>query len=64
MTTTKVTCDVCGTEKKETNHWYVIHFSNDSQIVTISCFKADKDFQYFDVCGKPCAFKLISERLK
>ena len=64
MRTTKVTCDVCGAEKRETNHWYMVSFSDAFE--SVSVFVPDPDIEHnsVDVCGKPCAIRLISERLK
>jgi hypothetical protein len=64
MRTTKVICDVCGAEKRETNHWYMVSFSDAFE--SVSVFVPDPDIEHnsVDVCGKPCAIRLISERLK
>jgi hypothetical protein len=70
MRTTKVTCDVCGAEKRETNHWYEVAFIADHLSVEIgysgflSSVTPLGKRDVLDACGKPCAIRLISERLK
>jgi hypothetical protein len=76
MRTTKVTCDVCGAEKRETNHWYMVSFSDAFESVSVlvpgdvrrkrvrTPYDPDIEHNSVDVCGKPCAIRLISERLK
>ena len=64
MTTETVTCDVCGAVKGATNHWYLLRLTGDDEGVVIEPHSTQKLSGDLDVCGKPCAIKKISERLK
>ncbi len=63
------TCDVCGAEKRETNHWFVIFQRGEFQ--TIARFTAaNLDTTHITpgtaishVCGENCALKKTSEFL-
>jgi hypothetical protein len=63
-----IICDNCGTVKKETNNWLIVLFHREMtqcNIAPTSCWKDFPDsIGRFDVCGKPCAFELISKNLK
>lgn len=56
-----ISCDVCGTEKKQTNHWFVVHEQGgefrlsgwNSRIRTRTGSK--------HLCGQTCLHKLVDE---
>jgi hypothetical protein len=60
-----VTCDVCGAERKEVNHWFVLAFSPEHG--SVSVFPWDRATYYIKdgkhVCGQACAHKLLDEFL-
>lgn len=67
-----VRCDKCKKEKEQTNHWFMIRFSDSafvSRTVTMSVEPFDlhtarnnENFHIF--CGEACALKFVSENLK
>ena len=61
----QVTCDVCGAQKQETNHWFIITFipkdPEDPSVVVSSCAWSASGRIYFDVCGEACVLKKVSE---
>ena len=69
---TKIVCGVCGVEKKQSNHWFIVAASNETPIPSVLIESHDNiwmneaffpDDLSIDVCGLPCAFKHISEVL-
>jgi hypothetical protein len=60
----KITCDVCGTEKVEVNHWFQVfsHISNDtnSEFIVLPCDGEVRDNQVV-ACGEACAHKLLNQ---
>lgn len=67
------TCDVCGVERKDANHWFVLSFRNDGHVegveVGISVliyYWTDKTAKLPNVrhaCGQQCVLKHINEFL-
>jgi hypothetical protein len=64
MTQSTVSCDVCGTVKKESNHWYAIRDGSSTKLrfvgIAIQPFKDDAPGGK-DVCSEKCAIVLISQ---
>jgi hypothetical protein len=65
----QVTCDVCGAQKQETNHWFVVlthsnrtDFIVDSDYDPYSAYwQYDTDYKVTDLCGEACVLKKVSE---
>lgn len=59
------TCDVCGAERKETNHWFVVEVTNrgfhlhDWAWAVRECEIDKQGVKH--VCGQACAHKLLDE---
>lgn len=62
-------CRVCGAQKKETNHWYIVsiasHFSTKKLLVSewnvpMADLIAHGDPNFVPACGESCAHKLLS----
>lgn len=66
--TEKITCDVCGTEKKKTNHWFTLRvvFEVNSAVREIVISKglnfpqSAKDVRDYEICGETCLLRKIS----
>ena len=60
---TKIECDVCEIEKKETNNWVIIRTAAGS----FQTFRHDslpqRHDEDMDICGEACAHKLYSQWL-
>jgi hypothetical protein len=60
-------CDVCGAERKEANHWFVLGppaDCNPDAIFIISKWPHNVDMGWAKhVCGQVCAHKMIDEFL-
>jgi hypothetical protein len=58
-----ITCDICGTQKRETNHWFVAY--EESGELRISGWNSlhllSPETKH--LCGETCAHKLISHFL-
>jgi hypothetical protein len=58
---TVVECDVCGTAKKDTNHWFRIF---DDPNGAFTCTRAtppvSPGLAHKDICGQACASKAFS----
>lgn len=65
----QVTCDVCGKQKQDTNHWFIVLRYNDDPTgiivdvaTTVSAYMTKYDLAFnFDVCGEACVLKKVSE---
>jgi len=55
-----VTCDVCGKQKQEANHWFVVALSFNIQIAPTGG-QIDRSGDVFDLCGESCVLKKVSE---
>ena len=70
MIAPQVTCDVCGAEKRETNHWLVaVTYAELAGIAFIPADIAEgtrgtNDGRYEDICGHACAHKRFSQWLE
>lgn len=71
MKTSIFTCDGCGTEKKESNHWYVVasgkYFSvapwGHMEFSTIPNSFARDDSDARHICGHECLMKQLTKFL-
>ena len=66
--TTKIACDECGAEKKETNHWldvWVDAVMGGAYGLHIAPISAPAGYRLFakQVCGQACAHKLLDKWL-
>ncbi len=64
-TSTIITCDVCGAQKKETNRWFIVAVSTFPPYVAVNCAE-NRDripvkLSTKDVCGESCATRLIQQ---
>jgi hypothetical protein len=60
----QVVCDVCGAQKQETNHWFVMRLTGSSEASFIlSLHNADCNWDHtpVDLCGEACVLKKVSE---
>jgi len=56
---TKVLCEVCGIEKKETNHWYMVGKKADKFLLLAWHEQSQRNYRH--VCGQQCGHKLLDE---
>ena len=68
MISDAVTCDVCGRQKQETNHWLVAitdpGFASGIVFVAAdSLAERESRYAYDDLCGEGCALKRLSRWL-
>jgi len=61
MIATKVTCDVCGKEKQDVNHWWMGHPGAISAGWAIHVWVEDVAHLRDHYCGQECAIKALSE---
>jgi hypothetical protein len=56
------TCDVCGSQKKVTNNWYLVSLD---KCITVWPFDADNARQkrFATLCGENCLQKFVSQHL-
>jgi hypothetical protein len=60
----KVTCDVCGVLKQETNHWFILNGVDYSGIIIDNCSALGNysdQASFIDLCGEACVIKKVSE---
>lgn len=58
-----ITCDICGAQKREANHWFIAR--EEAGEIRISGWNAPHTFspQARHLCGETCVHKLISQDL-
>lgn len=65
-----ITCDVCGKQKQQTNHWFIVwiypravsvEWSPDPISITGSPMEDTDAVDRLDVCGESCVVKKVSE---
>jgi hypothetical protein len=56
-----ITCDICGTEKKQTNHWFVVHDQGGE--LRVSGWNSRNRLRPGSkhLCGQTCLHKLVDE---
>ena len=61
----QVTCDVCGAQKQETNHWFTLRtteFGDGTKGISIlGGSYPDDEGTDIDLCGEACVLKKVSE---
>ena len=63
MKITDYTCDICGTQKKKTNHWWILaRGSNSLKILPFrnGNTKLEPQRLLYFLCGEFCLFKKMS----
>lgn len=58
-----IRCDICATQKRQTNHWFVAY--EESGELRVSGWNSTRvwDPQTKHLCGEACALKLVSHFL-
>ncbi len=58
-----ITCDICGAQKREANHWFIAR--EEAGEIRISGWNSPHTFspQARHLCGETCVHKLISQDL-
>ena len=69
MQGTRITCDICGADKKQTNHWFVAFESvylTGLMFVPAEDSRSAPDPAYIreDICGQECLHKRLSRWLE
>ena len=59
-TKTIYTCDICGSERKQTNHWFEFYENGDGAI-GLRTFKGNDTLKH--VCGQACAHQMLDRWL-
>ncbi|MGO9776766.1 MAG: hypothetical protein ACLQGT_13630 [Terracidiphilus sp.] len=56
-----ISCDICGTEKKQTNHWFVAY--DQGEELRVSGWSSHNRLRpgYKHLCGQTCVHKLVDE---
>jgi len=56
-----ITCDICGTEKKQTNHWFVVHDQGGE--LRVSGWNSRNRLRPGSkhLCGQTCLHKLVDD---
>ena len=64
MIDTKISCDVCGTDKEKVNHWYAVwtEFSN-ARFIVQPIDRTPEDAKVFHVCGQTHAMTMFQRWL-
>ena len=57
---TSYECDICHTEKKDSNNWYMVSVES---CILIWPFKQNKLDNKVILCGEACVHKFISQNL-
>jgi hypothetical protein len=60
MKVERLICDVCNTEQKEVNHWFVVVAGEPILIYTTPRSLSGESY---DCCGQACLIKKVSELL-
>lgn len=65
MEFTAITCDICGTQKKETNHWLVAITGAELEGIIFQPAEATASprnplFTYSNLCGSQCSLKRLN----
>lgn len=58
----QIVCDICGKQKQETNHWFVVSLSGNRISIMGRQHVSDGD-RVFDCCGESCVMNRVSELL-
>ena len=65
MRVEQVSCDVCGKQKQQSNHWFVLvkealSFSIVAPL-NVPHVIASEDAELLDLCGESCVLRKVSE---
>ena len=69
MIASSVTCDVCGRQKQETNHWFLCFTMKGALGITFGAYNdrdlvpARRGLNIQDICGEACAHTRLSQFL-
>ena len=58
-----VSCDICGEEKEQTNHWFVAYDHGGEFRVSGLTPSNSQDREAKHLCGESCVHKLLDEFL-
>ena len=58
-----VSCDICGEEKEQTNHWFVAYDQGGEFRVSGLTSSNSQDLAAKHLCGESCVHKLLDEFL-
>ena len=64
---TSITCDQCGVQKKESNHWksaQLTPFENAEILTFCSWSRAEANSRTFDLCSEECAHRLLGKWMR
>lgn len=63
MVTKTIICDVCGTQKKEANHWFraVCPVYGMIKLIGPSIEYINDTGSLFDICGETCVHNFVSQ---
>ena len=53
-----VTCDACGTVKKEVNHWWIVYLRKNGELA-IKHANQYRPLKCIDVCGQSCVHMIL-----
>lgn len=56
---TVFSCDICGVDRRETNHWYWVLAKSDA--ITFRRWSANVPRTAKHVCGEGCAHRLLDQ---
>lgn len=61
--TEQVTCDVCGAQKQQTNHWFEMRETDYAFLIRNVKHKpyGGSTGVVYDLCGEACVIKKVSE---
>lgn len=63
--TKKITCDNCGAEKLQSNHWFMALTLYNTKSITIDHFdlKLAEEHSFDILCGEACVLQYVSKNL-
>lgn len=56
-----ISCDICGRDKQQTNHWFVVHEHGAELRISGWNSEARKSTKAKHLCGQTCLHKLVDE---
>ena len=69
---TSITCDQCGVQKKESNHWWSIEIMNGefrslqirAFILSVKTVLTEHPERHLDICSEECAHRLLGKWMR
>ena len=61
MQRTEIICDICGTRKGETNHWWLVGYTNVGFHIYPTDFAQSDLGNQMDLCSESCVSKALSQ---